>query len=70
MQEEDQVDAHLGDRQHQQRHRNARPPDERRAHKEERNGGNKSGQEKPDNIAEKAFGDFVAARRLVAGRMV
>ena len=70
VQEEDEVNAHLRDRQHHQCNRNAGLPDQRRTGDEERNDCDQRRQPKADQIAANAFGDLAAVGRLVAGSQV
>ncbi len=70
VEEEDEVDADLSDRQHHQRNRNARPPHKRRPDDEERHRGDQGREAQADKVANDAFRDLVTVARLVAGRMV
>ena len=70
VQEEDEVNAHLRDRQHHQCNRNAGLPDQRRTGDEERDDCDQRRQPKADQITANAFGYLAAIDRLVAGSQV
>ncbi len=66
VQEEDQMDAHLRDREHAERDRDGRLPQERIVDQQERGGGQQQGNGQADHVAAHAGGKAAVCRRLVA----
>ena len=67
VEEEDQVNAHLRDRENDQRDGNARCPDQRGARDKERHDGEQRREPKPDQVAADALGGLVPVEGLSPG---